>query len=161
MCSLSEKPSRDIFDDTEILGGAALNFSANIQRLGGAATLISGVGADDRGHRAINAMKHLGLKTEAIQIVAGEATGIAFVQSEPGGETTFHIPRPAAFDRIDTHISAKALGSIDWIYFGTLLQTEPVLEAFIAEHFTLSQAHVASTISTSEPVTGTTSWCRD
>ncbi|MBS1800581.1 MAG: hypothetical protein JSS95_12245 [Acidobacteria bacterium] len=126
----------DIFDGTEILGGAALNFSANIQRLGGEATLITGVGADDRGHRATNAMKRLGLSTDAVQIVAGEATGIALVQSNPRGETTFHIPRPAAFDRFDPRapsISADAQGPIDWIYFGTLLQTEPEMEAFIAE----------------------------
>ena len=126
----------DIFDGTEILGGAALNFSANIQRLGGAATLISGVGADDRGYRAIDDMKNLGLSTEAVQAVAGVATGIALVQSDRSGDTTFHIPRPAAFDRIDLNassITVDAMGFIDWIYFGTLLQTEPPLEAFIAE----------------------------
>ncbi|QNI37681.1 PfkB family carbohydrate kinase [Edaphobacter albus] len=126
----------DIFDGTEILGGASLNFSANIQRLGGAATLITGVGADDRGYRAIDAMKLLGLSTKAVQIVPGEATGIALVESTPSGETTFHIPRPVAFDRIDTStssISAETLRLIEWIYFGTLLQTEPALEDFIAE----------------------------
>ena len=34
----------DIFPDQERLGGAALNFSANIGRLGDSATLITAVG---------------------------------------------------------------------------------------------------------------------
>jgi len=59
----------DVFPSQEHLGGAALNFCANVQRLGGRATLISGVGNDDRGHRAIEAMRALGLDTRCIQTV--------------------------------------------------------------------------------------------
>lgn len=125
----------DVFPSQEHLGGAALNFCANVQRLGGRATLISGVGTDDRGHRAIEAMRALGLDTRCIQTVTGVATGIAIVQSDENGEPAFHISRPAAFDRIkaDTLSVCTASLTVDWIYFGTLLQTEEGAEAHIAK----------------------------
>jgi fructokinase len=131
----------DVFPSQEHLGGAALNFCANVQRLGGRAILISGVGDDNRGHRAIEAMQALGLDTGCIQIVSGVPTGIAIVQSDENGEAEFHIPRPAAFDRIeaDAVVVCTASMTVDWIYFGTLLQTEQSAEAQIAKlvrHFT-------------------------
>ena len=124
----------DVFPSQEHLGGAALNFCANVQRLGGRATLISGVGNDDRGQRAIEAMQALGLDTRCIQTVSGIATGIAIVQSDGNGEPVFHISRPAAFDRIkaDTLSASTASLTVDWIYFGTLLQSEEGAEAHIA-----------------------------
>jgi fructokinase len=124
----------DVFPSQEHLGGAALNFCANVQRLGSRATLISGVGNDDRGRRAIEAMQALGLDTRCIQIVSGVSTGIAIVQSDENGEPAFHISRPAAFDRIkaDTLSACTASLTVDWIYFGTLLQTEEGAEVHIA-----------------------------
>jgi fructokinase len=124
----------DVFPNQEHLGGAALNFCANVQRLGGRATLISGVGNDDRGHRTIEAMQALGLHTRCIQTVSGVATGIAIVQSDENGEPVFHISRPAAFDRVKADTLSVCTSSliVDWIYFGTLLQTEEGAEAHIA-----------------------------
>ena len=121
----------DIFPDQELLGGAALNFSANINRLGDSAALITAVGNDIRGRAARKSMKTLGLTTEFVQAVKDRATGVALVKMSPGGEPSFEIPRPAAFDAVtitsDMRDAAMLLRP-DWLYFGTLLQVEPHVE---------------------------------
>ena len=125
----------DVFPDREFLGGAALNFCANIRRLGGAATLVSGVGADERGIRAIDVLYTLGLTPDCVQVVEDMPTGTAVVSFGDGGEADYLIRRPVAFDGFDQEaalVAVAELGSFDWIYFGTLLQTEHVLEEFVA-----------------------------
>jgi fructokinase len=128
----------DIFPDQERFGGAALNFCANLQRLGDQAILLSAVGEDDHGRMALEKMRSLGLATDGVKEVKGLPTGIATVGITSNGEPTFVIQRPAAFDAlsisIDSTLTAqlKADG-VRWIYYGTLLQTEPEIERFTAD----------------------------
>jgi len=121
----------DVFPDQERLGGATLNFCANMERLGESVTLISAVGRDRRGLMALEQMRSLGLSTSGVQEIEDMPTGIATVSTGSKGEPAYVIPRPAAFDRlsIDTKLlaDAKATG-IDWLYFGTLLHTQPEME---------------------------------
>lgn len=121
----------DIFPNQELLGGAALNFSANIQRLGDSVALLTAVGDDARGRAARKAMKQLGLPTELVQMASGLATGVAQVNTTSNGEPSFEIPRPAAFDGLsmtaDLRDAATRLRP-DWLYFGTLLQIESQVE---------------------------------
>ncbi len=126
----------DIFPTEEHLGGAALNFSANLHRLGAQVTFISGVGKDDRGRRALNAIAAIGLTTDKIA-VGDKPTGVAVIESGPGREDQrFVIPRPAAFDSLDfdpaINVEAERSG-VEWIYVGTLLQTNPAVERFTAD----------------------------
>jgi fructokinase len=125
----------DIFPNQELLGGAALNFSANIQRLGDSAGLLTAVGDDPRGRAAYKAMQQLGLATDFVQTATDLATGVAQVNTTSDGEPSFEIPRPAAFDRLsmtaDLRDAAFSLGP-DWLYFGTLLQIEPHVEEMTA-----------------------------
>jgi len=121
----------DIFPDQELLGGAALNFSANAARLGNSVALITAVGDDDRGRRACDAMRSLGLTTDLVSVAKREATGVAHVSTTAEGEASFEIPRPAAFDTVA--ITPEVIRKImplkpDWMYFGTLLQIEPHIE---------------------------------
>ena len=121
----------DVFPDREILGGAALNFCVNTARLGDSAALITAVGNDVRGRAARDAMHALGLTTDFVQLASDLPTGVAHVSTTPEGEPRFDIPRPAAFDRVTVLTemlrSAERLRP-DWLYFGTLLQTEPGVE---------------------------------
>jgi fructokinase len=124
----------DIFSDTERLGGAALNFCANLQRLGN--TLLSAVGRDARGAMALKRMQELGLTTKSVQTVNNSPTGTAVVETTESGETTFIIPRPAAFDLVSTvpeTVKTIEDEGFDWLYFGTLLQTTAPLEQFTTE----------------------------
>jgi fructokinase len=121
----------DIFPNQELLGGAALNFSVNVARLGDSVSLMTAVGQDTRGQAACNTMKSLGLSTDFVQVVAHRPTGLARVSTSPDGEPCFEIPRPAAFDEVsftrETLDSAMHLKP-DWLYFGTLMQVEPHVE---------------------------------
>ncbi len=117
----------DVFDDSEFLGGAPLNFSANLQRLGHSVKLFSGVGSDPRGNRALERMRALGLTTQLVQQVVDRPTGTAAVTTDSSGSATFVIERPAAFDliRFDDGVGAEIRTfRPDWVYFGTLAQTD-------------------------------------
>lgn len=121
----------DVFPNEELLGGAALNFSVNISRLGDSASLITGLGRDVRGRAAYDALQSFSLPRDFVQLVDHWATGIATVSTTAEGEPHFEIPRPAAFDAviITPEVLDKAmLWKPDWLYFGTLLQTKPNIE---------------------------------
>lgn len=130
----------DVFPDQERFGGAPLNFCANLRRMGDDATLLSAVGDDEHGRLALETMRSLGLKTEHVAVIAGVATGTAVISTGKDGEASFVIPRPAAFDRLATGpalLEEAAASDLDWLYFGTLLQTEPAIEIFttaLAKH---------------------------
>lgn len=121
----------DVFPDRELLGGAPLNFSANAVRLGNTAALVSAVGEDERGRLAREAIAALGVDLRFVQQVSAAATGVAMVGTKDG-EPVFEIPRPAAFDLVE--LAPEAFEAArrfrpDWLYFGTLIQMEPRVEA--------------------------------
>lgn len=122
----------DVFPEHELLGGAALNFCANLNRLGDDAMLITAVGNDRRGKLAIEQVEALGLSTDFIQVIDDASTGAATVRTDLDGEPHFTILRPAAFDRIkitpDTLERARDFQP-DWLYFGTLMQIRPEIES--------------------------------
>lgn len=120
----------DVFDDNEFLGGAPLNFSGNLQRLGNSVALLTAVGADARGLRAVELMTALGLTTEFVQITTERPTGTAVVTNSSGC-ASFIIERPAAFDLVqaDESILTRLMNfRPNWIYFGTLAQADSVNE---------------------------------
>jgi fructokinase len=126
----------DIFPDQERFGGAALNFCANLQRLGDTASLLSAVGNDARGQLALKRMTELHLSTRYVRLVEDRPTGVALVGHSPTGEPSFVIPRPAAFDSLSLNKEAlrdAQQSGVDWIYFGTLLQTTTEVERFTTD----------------------------
>jgi fructokinase len=123
----------DRIGENEYLGGAPLNFGVHARRLGHEVFLLSAVGDDDRGHRAMECLQQHGISTEFVQVQRGKDTGIAEVELDTEGKPMFHIVRPAAYDFVG--LGAAQLESIarlrpDWIYFGTLFHTSrPALAA--------------------------------
>ena len=107
------------------MGGAALNFSVHSSRLGHRTVLLSAVGADERGRRALNEVAEFGLTTAFIRTVPDVETGLVSV-TLIDGQPQYEIHRPAAYDHV--HLTSgdyDALASLDpsYIYFGTLSQT--------------------------------------
>lgn len=116
----------DIFPQQELLGGAALNVCANLERMGDTARLITAVGDDERGHRALMLMDTLGLDTQFVQTATEAATGTAVVSHDATGEPSFTVSRPAAYDHVslcDAEWAAIASYAPHCIYFGTLFHT--------------------------------------
>lgn len=121
----------DVFDDFELLGGAPLNFSVAAQRLGNIVALLTAVGDDSRGMRALESMTALGLTKDFVQVLPARDTGTARVSTDELGNATFFIKRPAAFDEIQidgARLSAIEALRPEWIYFGTLAQVNPSIE---------------------------------
>ena len=116
----------DVFaDDRKFLGGAPLNFSINLMRLGHSPLLISAVGDDSLGYEALTCIRDLGLSTEFIRLSKTYPTGTAEVTIGAHGNPHFTIRRPAAFDDIDLHdLSPASVAHPAWVYFGTLAQVE-------------------------------------
>lgn len=130
----------DIFDDGELLGGAPLNFSASLQRLGHTAWLLTGIGADQRGDLTLSRMRELGLSTAFVQSTRRD-TGTARVTLDSMGHAAFVIPRPAAFDSliVDSPLLLRITELRgDWLYFGTLAQTEESNLALLRDIFRMT-----------------------
>jgi fructokinase len=122
----------DVFEDSEKLGGASLNFSVHASRLGHDVTFVSAVGDDPRGRTAIARVGELGLRTDFIQVAPGIATGAVSVRVDSAGQPDFTIHRPAAYDAL--RLASADLGRLgalkpDWLYFGTLHQMDPAARA--------------------------------
>jgi len=118
----------DVIEGQEHLGGAPLNLSVHASRLGHDATLVSAVGADQRGDRALQAMSGLGLSIGCVQRSDEWPTGIVTVTVAADGQPEFEIHRPAAYDSIKLEAPARerlAVWDPDWICFGTLLSMYP------------------------------------
>jgi len=118
----------DVIGDQEHLGGALLNFSVHASRLGHNVSLVSAVGADQRGDRALEAMSGMGLSIGCVQRSDEWPTGIVTVTLAGGGQPEFEIHRPAAYDSMNVDTGALerlAAWNPDWICYGTLLSMYP------------------------------------
>ena len=113
----------DVIGENEHLGGAPLNFAMHARQLGHEVFLLSAVGEDNRGRRALQCLQERGVSTEFVQVLRGKATGIAEVELDAEGKPMFRIVRPAAYDFVNLsalHLRHLAELQPDWIYFGTL-----------------------------------------
>jgi fructokinase len=116
----------DVIGESEYLGGAPLNFAAHARKLGHEVFLVSAVGEDERGRRAIDSLQQWGISTEFVPVLPGKDTGTATVELDADGKPMFRIVRPAAYDFVDLSAGQlKRLAEIqpNWIYFGTLYHT--------------------------------------
>jgi fructokinase len=113
----------DVIGGSEYLGGAPLNFAAHASKLGHEVILVSAVGNDERGQRALDQLRRWGVSPEFVQVIPGKPTGTAEVDLDPAGKPLFRIVRPAAYDFVnstpDLHKRIVELQP-HWIYFGTL-----------------------------------------
>jgi fructokinase len=115
----------DVFDDRRLIGGAPFNFSAHAVRLGHDVTFISAVGDDELADETLNRIGELNLSTKFIPKTSKAATGTVRVFVDDGGQPSYAIHRPAAYDFpsiTDESLRRLALTKPDWIYFGTLAQ---------------------------------------
>jgi fructokinase len=124
----------DVFEHTEHLGGAPFNFAAHACRLGHQVLFLSAVGDDERGRRALAAAGELGLSTRFIRSIGDAATGVVSVHLDAAGQPAYKIHRPAAYDHLrleEPDYECLSQFEPDWIYFGTLHQTNPRVRELI------------------------------
>ena len=118
----------DLFEDGRRLGGAPLNFGAHARELGHPVSLISALGADALGAEAADLIGSLGLDCRFLQTDHDLPTGTARVRLGPDGSPQFEIPRPAAYDALETTeqlIDQLGRSGHAWFYFGSLFAAIP------------------------------------
>lgn len=113
----------DLFPEGPRFGGAPANFACHAAVLGGNVTMLSAVGCDSRGARALDILRGFGIDTTMIQQTEEGPTGEVRVTLNASGSPSFAIEAPAAWDFIDWPASVTArVNQINAIYFGTLAQ---------------------------------------
>jgi fructokinase len=118
----------DLFCNEERLGGAVLNLAAHATRLGHDVALVSAVGDDERGRRALARARELGLSTRFVPALPGRETGIVTVALDERGQPSYIIHRLAAYDFAtldDADFAALVSPPPDWICYGTLHSMHP------------------------------------
>lgn len=116
----------DVIEGQEYIGGAPFNLAAHAAILGLESHLVSAVGNDERGRRALMRVKKLGVRDDLVRIVDAP-TGVVDVWLDPGGSPAFTIRQPAAWDYIELSDEDLALikrMNFDMICFGSLEQRE-------------------------------------
>ena len=112
----------DIFGNEAVIGGAPLNFCAHCVACGAKAALVSGVGNDEYGDRALEIIKDFGVETAFIGRNSFEP-GKCIVTVE-NGNPSFNVLRPSAYDAIDADVVAIKEYGAEIFAFGTLIQRE-------------------------------------
>lgn len=119
----------DRFPDGDQLGGAPANVAWHLGQAGGWPRLVTRVGDDEDGRRAITRLSEL-VDTSLVQIDPERATGDVTVQLERG-EARYTLQPGRAWERIAcTDAVTAALGEAGVLIYGTLAQRTP--EGFAA-----------------------------
>lgn len=123
----------DIYPDSKNLGGAPLNFLYHVYKLTGEGSIISRVGNDVLGDKAIEFLKSNGITTDYIQIDHLHPTGVANVKLNKNKVPTFRIDEKRAYDFIENTDKVKQLinKKTDCLYFGSLAQRSKVTKSTI------------------------------
>ena len=112
----------DLLPEGPRLGGAPANFTVMAGRLGSHAAILSRIGRDDLGRRAVQLLDPLPADTEFLQVDPAHETGrvtVAFKDGQP--EYTIH--QPAAWDFLELSDEWVQLAErADAICFGSLAQ---------------------------------------
>jgi fructokinase len=105
------------------LGGAPSNFAFRMSALGHDAALVTRVGQEDLGNRALELLRAKGVDTRFVQRDCELPTGTVNVLVDERGEPDFHIVPNVAYDCIEMTAELATLASqASCVCFGTLVQ---------------------------------------
>ena len=113
----------DVYPDAARFGGAPANFACTARALAADAPLVSAVGIDELGDRAIETLNTHDVDTTCIQRDPACATGQVSVALDAAGRPTYTIAEDSAWDHIHWTDSLATLArQADAVCFGTLAQ---------------------------------------
>ena len=112
----------DVLPEGLRLGGAPANFTVMAGRLGSHAAILSRIGRDDLGRKAVDRLDPLPADTSHLQVDAVHETGRVTVAFE-GGQPHYTIHEPAAWDFLElTDEWVQLAERADALCFGSLAQ---------------------------------------
>jgi len=112
----------DVLPEGPRLGGAPANFTVMAGRLGNHAVLLSRIGRDDLGQRALDRLEPLPVDTSFVEIDPEHETGRVTIYFE-AGQPHYTIHQPAAWDFLELSDEwVRLVERADAICFGSLAQ---------------------------------------
>lgn len=116
----------DLLPTGPVLGGAPCNFAYRMNALGDRALLVSRLGKDDWGKKAMARLAALGMETKHVQWDERHATGTVPIALHPDGSADYTILPDVAYDYIEaTDDLLREAAAADGICFGSLSQRAP------------------------------------
>jgi len=118
----------DVYPDKAVIGGAPLNFAAHCVKCGAEGYILSAVGNDELGDKALDELSRLGVSAELVSRVE-RPTGTCLVTLNEKRIPSYNLISDVAYDFIEFSDSlAKKINGerFDAICFGTLSQRSPV-----------------------------------
>ena len=122
----------DIIDDQAYIGGAPFNLAAHASRCGLDAYLLTRVGADDLGRRALAEIDRMNVHRQYVQTDQRHPTGTVTVRLSADGQPSYDIHQNVAWDFIDMRKDALAglvAANFKVVCFGSLAQREAASRA--------------------------------
>lgn len=111
----------DVFPDGPRLGGAPANFVYYSQLLNQKSILVSRIGDDELGKRALGQLSSNKMILDYIQIDKAHPTGTVKVELDPKGIPVFSIQENAAWDYLEKSPALQELAlQASAVYFGSL-----------------------------------------
>lgn len=115
----------DVFPDVAHFGGAPANFACHAAALGADAWVVSAVGQDELGDRALDQLRSADVRIEAIER-APDPTGIVDVILDAQKQASYVFAERVAWDHIGWDSKLSALSNrCDAVCYGTLAQRHP------------------------------------
>ena len=114
----------DIYGSDEVLGGAGLNFAAHAGKCGAESAILSAVGNDKLGERAVAEISRLGVDTRFL-LKNNYETGKCLVTLDGRGIPSYELLTNTAYDFIkigEQEFSEIKNADFDALYFGSLIQ---------------------------------------
>jgi fructokinase len=123
----------DVYPDGAHLGGAPANFACHAAALGAESWIVSAVGEDELGDRAVEQLRAIGPRVDQIARHSAHVTGRVDVTLDDRKRPAFEIAANAAWDHIPWSPSLEDLAQrADAVCFGTLGQRSPESRETIA-----------------------------
>lgn len=115
----------DIIENKPYIGGAPFNLAAHLTKMGLKSTLISSVGKDSLGRKALKEAEKRGINSSFIRVHPHLPTGIVEVSLDERGHPTYLIKENVAWDNIildQDLIDSLTKNKWEIFCFGTLAQ---------------------------------------
>lgn len=124
----------DMFPEGPRFGGAPANVASHAAALGLDASMVSSVGEDSWGQRALEELRQRHVHTDFVNVLSGYPTGAVQVEVDESGKPQYTIEQPAAWDHLAWSPAMQDFaGQCDAICFGTLGQRHEVAREVIRQ----------------------------
>ena len=122
----------DVFPTGPVFGGAPANVACHGAALGAESAMVSCVGGDELGERALAALAERQVDTSAVARLAQYPTGTVQVHVSEGGQPSYEITREVAWDYIPWSDEVERVAArVDAVCFGSLAQRSETSRATI------------------------------